>query len=53
MYRFIEDKDFEYLLDKKSISYILILTEREDPPPNWDKKLYRFLRKYFRKEIMR
>ncbi len=53
MYRFIEDKDFEYLLDKKSISYILTLTEREDPPPNWDKKLYRFLRKYFRKEIMR
>jgi len=53
IYRFIEDKDFEYLLDKKSISYILTLTEREDPPPNWDKKLYRFLRKYFRKEIMR
>lgn len=53
MYRFIEDKDFEYLLDKKSISYILTLTEREDPPPNWDKKLYRFLKKYFRKEIMR
>lgn len=53
IYRFIEDKDFEYLLDKKSISYILTLTEREDPPSNWDIKLYRFLRKYFRKEILR
>lgn len=53
IYRFIENKDFEYLLDKKSISYLLILTEKEDPPPNWDKKLYAFLRKYLRKEIMR
>lgn len=53
IYRFIENKDFEYLLDKKSISYLLILTEKEDPPPNWDKKLYGFLRKYLRKEITR
>ena len=53
IYRFIENKDFEYLLNKKSISYILILTEKEDPPPNWDKKLYGFLRKYLRNEIMR
>jgi len=53
IYRFIENKDFEYLLDKKSISYILSLTEMENPPPNWDKKLYEFLRKYFRKEIMK
>jgi len=53
IYRFIENKDFEYLLDKKSISYLLTLTEKEDPPPNWDKKLYGFLRKYLRNEIMR
>jgi len=53
IYRFIENKDFEYLLDKKSISFLLILTEKEDPPPNWDKKLYGFLRKYLRKEIIR
>ena len=43
IYRFIENKDYEYLLDKKSISYLLTLTEKEDPPPNWDKKLYGFL----------
>jgi hypothetical protein len=53
IYRFIENKDFEYLLDKKSISYLLTLTEKENPPHNWDKKLYGFLRKYLRKEIMR
>jgi hypothetical protein len=53
IYRFIENKDYEYLLDKRSISYLLTLTEKEDPPPNWDKKLYGFLRKYLRKEIMR
>ncbi|NYT04591.1 MAG: hypothetical protein GKC00_07800 [Candidatus Methanofastidiosa archaeon] len=53
IYRFIENKDYEYLLDKKSISYLLTLTEKEDPPPNWDKKLYGFLKKYLRKEIMR
>ena len=53
IYRFIENKDYEYLLDKKSISYLLTLTEKEDPPPNWDKKLYGFLKKHLRKEIMR
>lgn len=53
IYRFIENKEFEYLLDKKSISYIMNLTEQKDPPLNWDKKLYGFLRKYLRKEIMR
>ncbi|HNV93638.1 MAG: hypothetical protein APG08_00099 [Candidatus Methanofastidiosum methylothiophilum] len=53
IYRFIENKEFEYLLDKKSISYIMSLTEQKDPPLNWDKKLYGFLRKYLRKEIMR
>ena len=53
IYRFIENKEFEYLLDKKSISYIMNLTEQNDPPLNWDKKLYGFLRKYLRKEIMR
>lgn len=40
IYRFIDNKDFEYLLDKKSISFLINLTDREDPPPNWDKKLY-------------
>ncbi len=53
IYRFIENKDFEYLLDKKSISYLLTLTEKEDPPLNWDKKLYVFMRKYLRKELLR
>ena len=53
IYRFIDNKDFEYLLDKKSISYLLILTEKEDAPLNWDKKLYVFMRKYLRKELMR
>ncbi|KYC45322.1 MAG: hypothetical protein APG12_01268 [Candidatus Methanofastidiosum methylothiophilum] len=53
IYRFIENKEFEYLLDKKSISYLLTLTEREDPPLNWDKKLYVFMRKYLRKELLR
>jgi len=53
IYRFIDNKDFEYLLDKKSISFLLNLTEKEDPPPNWDKKLYLFLRKRLRKQIIR
>ncbi len=53
IYRFIENKDFEYLLDKKSISYLLILTEKEDPPLNWDKDLYIFLRKYLRTELLK
>lgn len=53
IYRFIDNKDFEYLLDKKSISFLLNLTEKEDPPPNWDKKLYAFLRKHFRKQLVR
>lgn len=53
IYRFIENKDFEYLLDKKSISYLIILTEKEDPPLNWDKDLYIFLRKYLREELLK
>lgn len=53
IYRFIDNKDFEYLLDKKSISFLINLTDKEDPPPNWDKKLYGFIRKYLRKEIIR
>ena len=53
IYRFIENKDFVHLLDEKSLAYLIKLTETEAPPPNWDKKLYVFLRKYLRRELLK